>query len=196
MIATLLTTLMLATCAPCSTGAQCIAGQCQFSCQTNADCQRGLICGDASVCELELRRLPGQPPTLVRGDATHPERFRYGGVVPPGYRLVSEANWGTAAGGIATFAGAYLPFAVMGTVKASPLNLIPLIGPILAYRASGEWFSQVVSVLGIGADVVAQLAGVTKFIVGLAAPKQWLETISFAPTAPGADVGASVVGRF
>lgn len=195
-------------CAPCANGAQCVAGECRFTCQTGADCARGLVCGASGTCEPKLRPLPAQPRSISRGDSTQPERFRFTRTVPDGFHVVSEARYGLLAGGIAAFAAAYLPFAIIGTAAGSPENVIPFIGPIMAFRPQSGWFSGLTNgilVVGIGIDVIAQLAGATMIIVSLAAPKRWLErdvtepaapTISFAPVAPGADFGASVVGRF
>jgi hypothetical protein len=196
------------TCGPCTSGAQCVAGQCQFTCQTNADCRRGLICGGSGVCEPNVQQRPGEPPMVRRGDATHPDRFRFSPIIPTGYHLVSEPNSGVMGAGIALFAASYLTFAVIGTASGSPESLIPFVGPILSYRPSTHWFSSLtngLSLIAIGIDVTAQVAGATMLIVGAAVPRRWLErdvtaptspTISFAPLAPGADVGASVSGRF
>lgn len=146
--------------------------------------------------------------TIQRGDATHPERFKLSRPAPPGFHVASELNWRLTVTGIAVFTAAYLPFAVIGPATYSPVAAVPFIGPFLAFRPTGGFlgvFADAIIVVGIFSAVSAQVSGVIMTILGLTIPRQWLErdvtkpttpTISFAPMAPGADLGASVVGRF
>jgi hypothetical protein len=146
-------------------------------------------------------------PPLVSADGVvqaPPSRLKYRGTVPAGYHLVEAPNWAVITPGIVVLTMAYVPWAALGTMLGSPENLVPIVGPILAYRPASGWFSTVANVFSIafiGADVIAQLAGTVTLIVGLATPRRSLEVndegpaISFVPTAGGAP-GASIVGRF
>lgn len=159
-----------------------------------------------------LAASPLTPPPMVDADTnsttvqrleTRPARLKYKGTMVEGYHLVETPNWSVFGAGLGIFAGSYVPWSVIGTMLGSPENLIPVIGPILAFRPASGWFSELAngfSVLFIAVDAIAQLAGLTTAVVGLVAKRRWLErdqpAISFVPTAAGADFGASVIGRF
>ena len=94
-------------CPPCATGAQCIDGKCQFTCQSNADCRPAHVCLDVGICDDELPLVPGQPRMIKRGDATHPSHFRYAGTVPEGYVRKQAPNWWGVLRGVIVFSVGY-----------------------------------------------------------------------------------------
>jgi len=198
-------------CGVCAAGAQCVEGRCQFVCQTNGDCRHGLICvrsGAVGHCESKTFQRPGSPPTIRRADATHPERYKFSSLVPEGFHLVSEPLWGIAGYGVLGFALGYLPYAIGGLARRTPLDLIPLAGAILSYRrVTGVGFGldpfiEFFEVVGIVLSEVVQAAGLAAVIAAVAFPSQWLErddgkpALSLVPGAAGAPLGASLVGRF
>ncbi len=127
------------------------------------------------------------------------ERFKFQGRVPEGFHLV--VNTGLLNAGIITFAVAWLPFAVGALITRSPLLRIPFAGPLAGYRREG-FVSPGIEILIVTIlvmDVVAQVGGVTLLLAGAISPTRWLERdarISLVPTAPGAALGASLVGRY
>lgn len=158
-----------------------------------------------------LASAPIAPPPLVEADVTiqridpRPGRLKYSGYVVDGYHLVETPNWTAVGTGLAIFGVAYIPWGLMGAALGSPENLVPIIGPALAYRPATGWFSEAGNTLAlffITVDVLTQFAGVTTTVVGLITRRRWLQrneaapAISFVPSAAGADIGASVIGRF
>jgi hypothetical protein len=183
------------TCGVCAAGARCISGACQFSCTQDADCRGGNVCVGAQ-CEprLPLRRA-GAPPTIRRGDATHPERFKAIDPVPPGFHLAREPSWEALARGSIAFASAWLPMAIAAGTTGTTVLAIPVAGPVLGYRPDREPLRNFAVVTAIAIDASVQLFGLVTAILGFVLPSQWLERdapVSFAPTASG----ARVVGHF
>lgn len=173
-----------APCPPCSVGAVCIEGRCQFPCQRDSDCHCELVCGQTKVCEPALPLIPGQPRMIRRGDATHPARFRHSGTVPTGYRLMHEPNWWGMVRGLIAFSAGYgatqLTASLNGTWR--PEVLIPVAGPGFSYRpvdpAMGPVlapFLNVMSVVVVTAEIVLQVVGLALIVAGVAVPQYWLE---------------------
>lgn len=187
-------------CGVCAIGAQCVGGACQFSCAQDADCRGGNVCvGTPGRCEPRLPlRQAGVPPTIRRGDATHPERFKAIDPVPPGFHLAREPSWEAIARGSLAFASAWLPMAIAAASTGTTFLAIPVAGPVLGYRADpgpDAGFRNFALVTAIAIDASVQLFGLVMTVVGFAVPSRWLERdapISLVPTASG----ARVVGRF
>jgi hypothetical protein len=113
---------------------------------------------------------------------------------------VEEPNTRVLIPGIAVAGGSYLLCVIWAGAVSSGFPLIPLAGPFIeAGRAgsftSGDFTLALLASLGQG-------IGATLITIGLLKPRQWLEpevtgpSMSVLPMAPGAQAGASVVGRF
>lgn len=158
--------------------------------------------GQAAGARLEpLRRLT----------ADGPERFRYRGTVPEGYRLVTQPINGLRIGGAVAFAVAYALPNVVGLLNRDPTGLIPLVGPFLL--AGNAWvpsggiaglggLANFFLVLGAAAAAGWQGIGIGMVIAGSVGGKRWLEAVDAAPSVTlvpgsgGSVLGGSVVGRF
>lgn len=190
------------------------------SCAGPRDCANGFVCtgfqdlgdgkwsrGSCQPKNVRTRSAPGEPAGLtLRPDGR--ERFKYAGTVPSGFHLISQPRMKLVGGGIGALAGGHAAGIIMALVSLKPLGVIPIAGPIIL---AVQWWSpggllsglsNFFTLLLCGVDLAAQVAGVVLLAVGLGQPEQWLErdaakpTISFVPTAPGAPLGASLVGRF
>ncbi len=180
-------------CPPCATGAQCIDGKCQFTCQSNADCRPAHVCLDVGICDDELPLVPGQPRMIKRGDATHPSHFRYAGTVPEGYVRKQAPNWWGVLRGVIVFSvgygGAQLTAASAGNWNTKVL--IPVAGPAFSLAPVDP---SALSVIAVTGEILFQVVGVALIVAGFAIPEYWLEhaPVTLVPTASG----ASLVGRF
>lgn len=170
-------------------------------CATASDCATGFACSSKGVCE------PARPATPEyrgwRGRA-------WTGAVPEGFHLVSEPQWGSVVGGVAAFVGGYGLCAGIGLAAGRPPGAIPFAGPVILagqalFAPTGDWafvavVLDIVIIAAAAIDLAAQVGGVVLIITG-SAPKQRLErdekpSVTLVPSAPGAPLGASVVGRF
>ena len=151
-----------------------------------------LILGSDAAAE------PTAPRLIRRADPTHVERYRFEGTVPAGFHVMAEPRFAALGAGVAVFGVAYLVGVIVGSAEGKYVSAIPFAGPLLASGPRLSLFSS--SLFGL-LDSAAQLAGAILFIVGCT-ESRWLErdpsppAISFAPAAPGADVGVSVRGHF
>lgn len=213
--------------ADCGTGLHCVGrrevvtgkwtrGICRSglegdTCEGSRDCGGRLACtgrrrltdgsGFESFCQDATARAGGRR----AGEA---DRFEYKGTVPEGFHLVSERSIPLLGGGAAALAGGYFLALFVGLATNTPLGAIPLVGPIFvgaSWWTTGAFsgFSNFLTVLVCGVDLIAQGAGIVMLSIGLASPKRWLErnvatrpTLTFAPGAPGSPLGASLIGRF
>ena len=196
------------------------------ACTSSRDCSKGLVCAgyqdlgggkwSQGVCmsrDARPQSAPGEPVGLRSRDAAGPERFKYSGTVPAGFHLISRPRMNLVTPGIALLAGGHALAVLGGLVSARPLGVIPIAGPVILavqwWDSSSNGFAAIADffvLLVCGVDLVAQVAGVVLMSLGLAAPERWLErdaaraadkpTVSFVPSAPGAALGASLVGRF
>ena len=184
----------------------------ESKCTTTDDCATGFVCSSARYRDRFCQALQRIEP--ARGASA--DRFKYSGTVPRGFHLVSEPWVTMTYAGLGVFAAAYLGLVVAalaenrGSFEAR--SLIPFAGPVFLVRphSSLGTFSSLYSDLapvaaafGLALDAIAQVAGVVMAVVGLALPKHWLERgeaedlrFTFVPGAPGASMGASLVGRF
>lgn len=183
------------------------------ACTSPRDCSGGLVCagyqdlGDGKWSQGTCMSRDARPPAAPGEPAGLPflrnegrERFQYAGTVPTGFQLVSQPRMRLVVGGIAALAGGHLISVFAALLANQPLGVIPLAGPvILAVQLHDTTGS--VSLLA-ALDVVAQAVGVALLTIGLAGPEQWLERdaakphVTLVPSAPGAPLGASLVGRF
>src|SRR5690606_38236504 len=146
-----------------------------------------------------------------------PETLPYveGEPVPEGYRVDTRIRKGLVIGGAVTFGVTYLAAAGLA-VQAhndeydaadelfedeSDANVlfIPIAGPFIMAGKLAEERREAAAVAAV--DGLAQAAGLSMFIAGLAAPKTVLvkdetHSLSVTPTAPGASSGLTVVGSF
>lgn len=186
----------------------CRSGREGDTCEGPRECDGGLACtgrrpladrsGFESFCEDERARAG------VR-QSSGPQRFQYQGTVPEGFHLVSERSISLLGGGAAALMGGYFLSLFVGLGTGAPLGAIPLLGP---FFVAASWWTPSASinmgtVILCALDFLAQGAGIVMLSIALASPNQWLErnvvtkpAITFAPGAPGAPLGASLVGRF
>jgi hypothetical protein len=119
-----------------------------------------------------------------------------GGVLRPGMQLEGHVNWVTF-GGVAGFVIGWA-FGFYLVSEHGAVAVIPFAGGLLA---------EVAPLTVIGA--ILQPLGVAAFIYGLATPRMYVvydapvgspsistARVDFTPGAPGADLGASLVGTF
>jgi hypothetical protein len=143
-----------------------------------------------------------------------------GAEVPEGYRKDTRVRRGLVVGGAVTFGTTWLLSALSATVmlrsddsgddyggnyrnsdKGMPgaaALYVPVAGPFIAIHTLD---TEGAGTAVLFVDGLAQAAGVSMFIAGLAAKRTVLvktpeASMSFAPTAPGAPSGASLIGTF
>jgi hypothetical protein len=171
---------------------------------------------------LAKRTSKADPRPLLRdwgSPADEPDRFVFRGTVPEGFHLVIEPDWSrTSRGrslvgaGIGTLTAGYLVSAGLSFFTRRYGGLVPVAGPIVilsemwqslsGVRFTDGYFYKGLAVLGCVVDVAAQVTGIVMLMVGLFSPGRWLERdvakpiVTFVPSAAGAPVGASLVGRF
>ena len=192
------------------------------ACTSNRDCGRELVCagfqdlgngkwsqGTCMSRDARAQTAPGEPAGLRHQDTNAPGRFKYTGSVPAGFHLISQPRMRLVGAGIAALAGGHALSILAAALTSRPLGVIPIAGP--AILAVQWWDSSSSGFAGLGnffillicgIDFAAQVVGVVLMSMGLAAPEQWLERdvakpgISLVPFAPGAPLGASLLGRF
>lgn len=185
----------------------CRSGREGDTCEGPRDCDAALSCSgrrplaDASGFESFCQdKAAGLAPRSGR------ERFAYTGTVPDGFHLVSEPALRLIGGGGAALLGSYVTALLVGLAFGTPLGAIPIIGP---FFVGGKLWSTSASadnmgtVILVALDFIGQAGGIVLLSWGLANPNRWLErnpaatpSITLAPGAPGALLGASLVGRF
>ncbi|HKQ67954.1 MAG TPA: hypothetical protein VJT73_01380 [Polyangiaceae bacterium] len=130
------------------------------------------------------------PPTLP---------YQPGASPPPGYHLEENPRRGLVASGLVTFLVPYVISATVGMVSRNPSDrwlVIPVVGPIGALAAgdhscerheqSDRCAANVLIVVGLSFDILAQTAGAALFTFGYALPKkEWVSDYQLAGRAPG-----------
>ena len=122
--------------------------------------------------------------------------------IPLGYHPAARFRTGLIIGGAATFGTTYIVTAVGAAGTSDKTAYIPIVGPfILAARAEGPVASLAVFILAL--DGLAQAAGATMLITGLAYKKQELvrndivgATVRVTPLTMGyGGMGIGIVGE-
>lgn len=121
--------------------------------------------------------------------------YRDGDPIPAGYHKETRMNGGLVAGGLGLFLGAWGMSAIVGSLGA-PALAVPLVGPIFAAAQPGSGALVVAGAV----DAVAQVAGLSMFLGGLASPRTILvPDVGFALRVTpivGPSNGAMVTGTF
>jgi hypothetical protein len=125
--------------------------------------------------------------------------------------VVETRLWSTFVAGLAAFSVGYLSAVAVGGLTGRPQLFVPVVGPILGFRAAswnGGWLDfsaglvNIAQVALIAMSVSVQVSGIGTMIGGLVARKRWLvrdapaPRLAVVPGAGGASLGASVVGTF
>ncbi len=150
----------------------------------------------------------GKSPTALPPERTEDGRYRFRGVVPDGFSLVSQPRYELVIPGLVSLALGFTISASYGIAFKDSAALVPVLGPWLSMsNPTGGAFGS----LGYGGSflevisIATQAAGLLMAVVGFAVPRRWLEKseggassvkISFVPSAPGARAGARVVATF
>ncbi len=91
-------------------------------------------------------------------------RYEEGMELPPGAQIVRRRRRGLLVAGLATFLGAYLPFASLGILLDEPVAAIPVFGlPLLALQEDTDVDATMLSFV----VAAAQLGGILLFAFGM-----------------------------
>lgn len=112
-------------------------------------------------------------------------------------------------GGLAVFSAGYAVTLAVSLLVGQWGGTVPLIGPIIFAAQALEQNAHfperkpldLLIASAASLEVAAQVAGIALIMAGVGSPRKWLErgeapTVSFVPSAVGAPLGATLVGRF
>jgi hypothetical protein len=145
--------------------------------------------------------LPGvQPAAPYQGVRPLVLRYEPGAPAPPGYRLEETPRKGLIVAGALTFGIPYLISLTIGGAsrhEADRWLMLPVVGPVgtLTYGTRGcdrddgvECVGNILIVVGLAFDLLAQTAGAVLFTMGYVFPKkQWVNDL---------DIGSGTTGPF
>jgi hypothetical protein len=146
---------------------------------------------------------PNDAPRQGGGYGPKQLRYRDGDLVPSGYHVESHVRTGLVIGGSITFGVPYLltvASASGATASDAKLCYVPVAGPILYSNTLHGDFA-FIGQFFLWMDALAQAAGATMLIVGVAAPKDVLvrndlATVHLAPMVARGTTGLVLAGTF